>query len=591
MNAASTLASVLLLKKLRILGFVCVLCANTGFAQSNERASSWEEWIEQSASTSFFAAQNKVRDGQLQITARQIQDAIDSNPNYRSPVPIWVRNKDNRLVRSRSRLWNLDTIEVGDLSPQERDQAFVENMKFLIENQKEDELLIFFVGAAHALDFYLSNLKSPIPSDILYFFDHQFQGNQQLDYSSFRSLLSSARQEHRIPALNEYEAIDRIDITRLLPLLDIFGFSRIRDFSSEHPINDVEIMFEEDQVRTPKVIIFGDFHGSQTSRPADLLPSAQVLKASGINRVIFAKEPRMLGAGKYAPNGLDTIITATDSPRSIEIHNTMGYSKTDEVNPGLAGRALSSLTKAGLFEYDTSGISFLDTLNEWRDDGLLVDVIGIESPLHFGTDRGDYKFSALSPNFQRSPIVENMAKVVLEDRPEFSDPVREGDVPRVREPLGLNAPHVDFTYGDGWRLRDYAANGRPDTFSTDVIFQTDYVDGGFDLYTFGSSRFPVGRVATILGAPAVFPASRPPWSGEGRTCPRRAFLAPGPPLARFRGCPGARNAVTHTKPGRTILLRLSISPLTFDMWCRREKSLRVFERADGMQVGPPTRER
>jgi len=84
----------------------------------------------------------------------------------------------------------------------------------------------------------------------------------------------------------------------------------------------------------------------------------------------------------------------------------------------------------------------------------------------------------------------------------------------------------------------------------------------------GSSRFPVGRVATILGAPAVFPASRPPWSGEGReaenttfegvrtvrgdrTCPRRAFLAPGPPLARFRGCPGARNAVTHTKPGRT----------------------------------------
>jgi len=84
----------------------------------------------------------------------------------------------------------------------------------------------------------------------------------------------------------------------------------------------------------------------------------------------------------------------------------------------------------------------------------------------------------------------------------------------------------------------------------------------------GSSRFPVGRVATILGGPAVFSASRPPWSGEGReaenttfegvrtvrgdrTCPRRAFLAPGPPLARFRGGPGARNAVTHTKPGRT----------------------------------------
>lgn len=441
------------------------------YEEEPRRAESWQEWMEDHASTSYFEAQNKSREKEHQITEAHLNDALDNNPSYRPAGPLYYEptNPDDRAETYFDIGDFRDTLQAvaskgAPIANEARNKAIVEQMKFLIRSLLQDELLIINVGSLHAFDFFLETHMDPNFSDVLYFMDPAKKGFEQINYFEYLEFASRGIKNTSLEALNNISIIDALKYSGLFEAIDM---ARMRMLNQARPIR-INKLLEENNNVNPRVLVFGDWHGSRNARPGDFLPPVEVIKASGLNKIIYANEPTILGQSLTAPNGM--MITGGDN----KLYPKLGF----RTPRGIDDDHYLTPDTSGLFRYDESTISFGEMLQEYRDGGLKVEVSGIESILAPGSAR-KYELLPISPYFQRNPSLEATITKALDER-SYSEPLDLDLVRKRRDDLKLSGRGIFANFGDAWRLVDKSNNGQTDNFSTDIVFQSisaDDIDG------------------------------------------------------------------------------------------------------------------
>lgn len=341
--------------KLILIG-ICLSLSFTTYRVWSSESNELEKWINKYSANNPFISLKKSTP--FSITKEAIDDLLDGD-RYVNFTHFQYLQESGITQSTINSIINglLEDISEKKFLLNNRDLSIRKNIQTFFKNYEEKgTLTIAYVGTFHAIDYYLTH-----PTQSLSYIVKPIFLNSEQYSEGWRDMVETLQNKKISPNIED-------DIHIIAWAHYNFVLSTLATENIEFP----EFLNRMSENRSSWLI--GEFHNINETNWLKELPNANALKANGIYKINVAIE-----GAPWGPTNIETLFKRRIFHEQIEYRaKKLGLNPRDFVDRIFPPR-LKQKFWTGRIQDNPAIIVFLKKLQEYKDSGITVDIMGIEA--------------------------------------------------------------------------------------------------------------------------------------------------------------------------------------------------------------------